>query len=163
MNHAQRIQLIGPGIAGKTWADLGAGSGALTLALLEILGPSGQVYAVDKNLRGLPKHPQITATRADFTRPLRLPPLDGILMANSLHYVRDQASLLEGLKGYLQPGGRVLIVEYQDRRPSPWVPYPVSYEQLSEVATKAGFSVLKIGTQPSDFGGNIYAALLTRA
>lgn len=159
MNTRQRSELVCPGIQGDTWADFGAGSGAFTLVLLELLGPQGQVYAVDKDPRGLPKHPQITPIHADFTQILKLPPLDGILLANSLHYIRKQDELLESLKHYLKPGGCLVVVEYQDRRPSPWMPYPVGFERLGVIAS--GFVVEKIGRTDSSFGGSIYAAKLS--
>ncbi len=158
MNQAQRIGLIQPGIFGKTWADFGAGSGAFTSALLENLGLEGQVYAVDKSLRGLAKHPQITPVQADFTWKLELPPLDGILLANSLHYVRKQAEFLQSLKNYLKPSGCLIVVEYQDRRASPWVPFPLPFERLAQIT--AGFRVEKLGSTPSSFGGSVYSARL---
>ena len=164
MTHAQRVDLIRPGVpgpAGQVWADLGAGSGAFTLALLELLGEGGQVYAVDKNLR-VPKHPRLHPLWGDFTKPLKIPLLDGILMANSLHYVEDKATLLKQLQTYLKPGGRLLVVEYANRRPNPWVPFPIAFSGLEEIATGTGLVARKVGDTPSDFGGEIYAALLTR-
>lgn len=162
MNAQDRLELIRPGVAGTVWADLGAGSGAFTLALAELLGPEGRIYAVDKDARGLRQlsGPQIEPVQADFTGPLELPPLDGILLANSLHYVRDQVLLLRKLGGYLKPEGRVLVVEYENRRPSPWVPYPIPFARFREIAGQAGFSSPeRIGARPSDFGGTVYAAL----
>ncbi|MDX2005343.1 MAG: class I SAM-dependent methyltransferase [Meiothermus sp.] len=158
MTATQRLELIQPGVCGETWADFGAGSGAFTTALLEALGPAGRVYAVDRDLRGLRSHPQVTPLRADFTVSLELPPLDGILLANSLHYVRGQTGFLHSLRRYLKADGRLIVVEYQDRRPSPWVPYPVSFGRLEALAE--GYAVERIGETPSSFGGLVYAALL---
>lgn len=162
MNAQDRLELIRPGVAGTIWADLGAGSGAFTLALAELLGPEGKIYAVDKDARGLKPlaSPQIEPVQADFSGALELPLLDGILMANSLHYVRDQIALLIKLQGHLRPAGRLLVVEYENRRPSRWVPYPVSFARFGDLAVQAGFSrPERIGVKPSDFGGSIYAAL----
>lgn len=164
MTHAQRVELIRPGVpsaAGQVWADLGAGSGAFTLALLELLGEKGQVYAVDKNLRQ-PKNGQIHPLWGDFTKPLKLPLLDGILMANSLHYVEDKAALIRQLVTYFKPSGQLLVVEYAGRKPNPWVPFPVAFSGLEEIAFQTGLSIHEIGKTPSDFGGEIYAAALTR-
>src|SRR5437660_5158157 len=79
-----------------TWADLGCGDGVFTEALLSRLGPGSRIYAVDRDRRAidalqrrLPNRPELHPIVADFTRDLDLPePLDGILFANALHYVR---------------------------------------------------------------------------
>jgi len=157
----ERLELIRPGITGKIWADLGAGSGAFTLALLELLGQGAQVYAVDKNLR-TPKHPQLHTLWGDFTQPLKLPLLDGILMANSLHYVKDKAPFIQQLSTYLKSNGHLLVVEYENRKPNPWVPFPIAFAGLEAVAREVGFSARKIASTPSDFGGEVYAALLSK-
>ncbi len=97
MDHADHVRLLAGGVpaTGGTWADLGAGDGAFTLALAELIGPAGVIHAVDRDrgaLRELERHVARDAATvhtlvADFTRPLALPPLDGIVMANSLKFV----------------------------------------------------------------------------
>ncbi|MCB0520677.1 MAG: class I SAM-dependent methyltransferase [Lewinellaceae bacterium] len=73
--------------------------------------PDGSViYAVDK-VREIRQASgsrlEIRFLKADFEKErLPLPPLDGILMANLLHYVFDKKSLLQKLRGNLKPGGR---------------------------------------------------------
>ena len=51
---------------------------------------------------------------------MELPPLDGILAANSLHYVRDQVALLRRWRSFLAPGGRLIVLEF-DRPTNPVV------------------------------------------
>ncbi len=110
MNHSDHVNLLRPAALspGGTWADFGAGSGAFTLALRELVGPKAVIYAIDKDrgsLRELEREfrarfgdaANLHILPADFARPVELPPLDGALMANSLHYFRD-ASTPSGLR-----------------------------------------------------------------
>ena len=51
MNHADHVALIRDGVtgAGRRWLELGAGDGAFTLALADVLGPDGSIVAVDRD------------------------------------------------------------------------------------------------------------------
>ena len=100
---------------------------------------------------------------ADFSAPLDLPPLDGIVMANALHYQRDKQALVRSLKGYLQPDGRFVLVEYNVDQGNPWVPYPLSFETWRRMAVDARFDEpRRLGRVPSLFLGAIYSALAFR-
>lgn len=68
---------------------------------------------------------RVTFHVADFTRPLALPPLHGIVMANALHFVRDSTPVLHALIQLLIPGGRLILVEYDADHGNPWVPHPI--------------------------------------
>jgi len=126
------------------WADLGAGEGAFTLALADLLGPGAHITAVDKDAGALGAIGHGIETRvADFTRPLDLHDLDGIVMANSLHFVRNKAPVLESVRDMLRPGGRLIVVEYSTDRGNPWVPHPFSYQS----------------SIPSRYFGSMYSAL----
>jgi hypothetical protein len=77
------------------WCDLGSGSGTFTVALAHLLAPGSTIDAVDLDQRALEGVPdyydgvEIRKTLADIGSPsLRLPAVDGILMANTLHYIR---------------------------------------------------------------------------
>jgi SAM-dependent methyltransferase len=179
MEHRDHLQLIRddvpvPGAeAGQmvpVWADLGAGAGAFTLALVDALGGRGQVYSVDRDRGALRRQEQamrawfpdadVTYVADDFTRPLALPPLDGIVMANALHFVRAQRPLVARLREYLKPGGRFILVEYDADRGNHWVPYPLSYPSWEVLARDTGFATTRLlATRPSRFLGRIYAAL----
>lgn len=173
MNHVDHVRLIAPGVpahAGGRWADFGAGTGAFTLALRDIAGSDVEIIAVDRDagdLRELQRTMErvfpgtwLQTRTADFTRPLELPPLDGILAANSLHYVRDQVALLRRWHSYLAPGGRLIVVEYDTDHGNHWVPHALSFETFAEIAQEAGFNTPeRIGTQPSRFLGRFFAGL----
>jgi len=84
VNHADLVGLIEGGVTerGGRWADLGAGEGAFTLALADLLGPGAHITAVDRDagaLKGLART-AIETKVADFTRPLGLSNLDGIVI-----------------------------------------------------------------------------------
>jgi len=172
MDHADHIALIRKGIPkpGGVWADFGSGSGAFTLALAEIIGPGGRIYSVDRQATTL--HQQERAMRArypgimvaylnaDYTDRLDLPPLDGAVMANALHFQRDKDPVLALIRGYLQPWGRLILVEYNLDRGNTWVPYPLSYKTWQILARRSGFaSTQLLAKRPSRFMGEIYAAL----
>ena len=171
MDHNDHVNLLRKGVTTSgVWADLGSGRGAFTLALADLLGPTGQIYSVDKSQSDLRQQEQsmrslfpavtVQYITADFTRPLALPQLDGIVMANSLHYVRKKDPLLLQLRGYLRPGGRLILVEYNADRGNPWVPYPLSYQTWEELAGQNGFANTHLlERRPSRFLGEIYSAL----
>ena len=149
---------------GGRWADLGAGEGAFTLALAELLGPDAQIVAVDRDGGALRALDGRFETRvADFTKPLDLHDLDGVVMANSLHFVRDKEPVLRSVRSMLKPGGRLIIVEYGADRGNPWVPYPFSYPRWEKMAAQAGFVRTRLlRTIPSRHLGSMYSAVSER-
>ncbi len=172
MQHEDHVALLRGGIAGPggVWADLGSGTGAFTLALADLIGPTGEIYSVDKDQGSLREQERAMRARfpavmvhylaADFSRKLDLPPLDGIVMANSLHYQRDKDAVLQLVRGYLRPGGRMLLVEYNADRGNPWVPYPLSYSTWEAVARRNGFAETRLLARvPSRFLNEMYSAL----
>ena len=97
---------------------------------------------------------------ADFTRPLELGGLDGIVMANSLHFVRDKGPVLDSVRAMLRPGGRLIVVEYGTDHGNPWVPHPFSYDRWELMAARAGFVRTRLlKTIPSRHLGSMYSAV----
>lgn len=174
MRLQEAIELVQPAVAGAggLWADLGAGSGLFTRALLEALGPEARVVAVDSSdgahaeLQQLAEQSdRLTAMQADFTGELAFPePLEGMLLANSLHFAKDAGGVLARLVDLLRPGGRVVLVEYDRRSASRWVPYPIAISALPQLAERAGLSRFTVvESRPSNYEGIIYTAVATLA
>ncbi len=181
MIHQDHVHLLQPANLnpGGTWADLGAGSGAFTLALRELVGAEANIYALDKDRARLSELEEAYRARfenstnlhilaADFSRPLdaltgsaqRLPLLDGILMANSLHFFKDKEKVLRHVQKFLKPGGVLLLVEYNVDSGNPWVPHPLSFESFRALAPRAGFSEPRLlAKRPSSFLREFYSAL----
>ena len=177
MDVRDAARLIAPAVvSGGVWADLGAGSGTFTAALARLLGPKGQVYAVEREARpiaalealsrGTPNdYAPIAVIHGDFLAPLELPLLDGVLLANALHFISDeqQAPLLARLASSVTTNGAILIVEYDDRPRSRWVPFPVSLARLRALARDAGLEApALVGRRESEYGGTMYAARVER-
>ena len=70
--------------------------------------------------------------------------LDGILMANSLHYVEHQAAFIRECESRMKCHRRFLIVEYDTCNASRWVPYPVSRTKLTTLFEHAGYSSVRV-------------------
>ena len=177
MNERDALALLRaavPAADGEAWADLGAGSGVFARALASLVGAGGHVYAVDADGRAVRAlrawaaevrgGPAVTVLRADVAGPLPLPPLDGVLLANVLHFVPDAEAVLPRIAAGLRPGGRLVLIEYEGRRPGPWVPYPVSTARFRELAPAAGLTPPEVvAERPSAFGGEMYVATALRA
>jgi ubiquinone/menaquinone biosynthesis C-methylase UbiE len=176
MERSEMVALIRGGVPrpGGIWADLGAGTGNFSWALAELIGPQGTIYAIDRDAKAIRQlHQRIAQTdpgaaiipqQADLTRPLDIPALDGVLLANALHFIRDQPAALALVAGYLRPGGRLLLVEYDLRTPVHWVPFPVSFARLEQLAADAGLEKpTEIGRRVSPSSGvAMFAALALR-
>jgi SAM-dependent methyltransferase len=175
MNHADHVQLLRAGVVDQpknpVWADFGSGTGAFTLALADVLS-AGEIYSIDRDRGALQEQARVLAERfptltlrplvADFTKPLELPPLDGIVMANALHFIQpaQRGSVLTKLRSYLKPNMPLLLVEYNVDRGNTWVPYPFSFGTWQKVAEAAGFRATRqLGHRPSRFLGEIYSAI----
>src|SRR5205085_9890881 len=114
-----------------------------TEALIEIL-EEGKVLAIDKSPHALYTNPQLAKPepssiikveilKADFNHPFDLPRLDGILMANALHYAKDPLQVLKNVLSSLNPDGLFILIEYDTDKPNPpWVPYPLSWDKFKK-------------------------------
>ena len=172
MNHSDFIGLLEDAITerGGRWAELGAGEGNFTFALADLLGPGAHITAVDRDAGALKRlaeqmgrrfpDVEVETMAADFTRTLPLSGLDGIVMANSLHFVRDKAPVLMSVRTMLRPGGKLIVVEYGTDHGNPWVPHPFSYERWERMAAQAGFEQTRLlRTIPVRHLGSMYSAV----
>ncbi len=167
MTHKEAVEFLEPaGITpGGTWADIGAGTGIFTLALMDIMG-SGQVYAVDKNPHALWRlkpfgDVRLEIVEGDFDRPLPLPILDGVIMANTLHYSNQPLKTLANLVSHLRIDGTMILIEYETDFSNQWVPYPVRFQDFGEMCAALGLSEPeRFNTRSSAYGhSHIYGAV----
>ena len=173
MRHRDAVALIadaGFDASPAVWVDLGSGEGTFTRALASLLTPGSVVHAIDRDaaavsrLRAPSSSVRVVPHALDFvSSPWSVDSLDGILMANSLHYVADQPAFLSLCASRLSPGGRFVIVEYDTTVASPWVPFPVPRRVLPRVFDALGFSVRFVGSRRSLFGrAELYAGVASR-
>lgn len=154
----------------SVWADLGSGDGAFTMALRELAGPDVEIYSIDLNNSRLVQQDKIFSQhfpgsrihymQADFSVPFVLPSLlDGVILANSLHFSNDQANVLARIKTLLKPNGKIIIIEYNITQATSWIPYPVPFERLRTLLPTAGYPAPQLlATVPSNFNREIYSA-----
>jgi trans-aconitate methyltransferase len=164
MSHENAVALIQNAVTANVpqrWADLGCGSGTFTKALHSLLPLGSYITAVDRESQRLDM-PGAEFVRANFEKDeLGLSGLDGILMANSLHYVKDKAALIRKLEFSFADDPKFVVIEYDNRRANPWVPYPIPFEQLKSIFKGLGYTkIRKIAERPSAYSGMIYCALL---
>lgn len=176
MDHKDHINLLRPANAsqGGTWADLGSGNGAFTLALRELVGSDATIYAVDKDRRALGElenlhrarfgpGPNLITLNQDFSHLRDIPALDGVVMANSLHFFKDKEKILRHVHGLLKPNSVLLLVEYNVDSGNLWVPHPLSFETYQTLAPRAGFSEpCLLAKAPSRFLREFYSAAAYR-
>lgn len=174
MKHSDHVRLLREGIPtpGGVWADFGSGTGAFTLALAELIGPGGEIYSIDKDEGALRDQERAMRTRfplnrvhyirGDFSDRIDLPLLDGIVMANALHFVKHSTKdhVLKLIRDYVYPDGRFILVEYNVDQGNMWVPYPMTFATWQTLAARSGFTSTRLlATRSSRFLHEIYSAL----
>ena len=170
MEPAVAIRLIEKGVRPKGaahWADLGAGDGLFTKVLSTLLPPGSEIYAIDKNpvVKSIVVQGDITlhSITKDFTdTSLVAIPLDGIMIANALHYVRDKVQFVQQWKKKLKADGVLIIVEYDIDTGNQWIPYPLSFNRLIRMKKELGASdIMQIGKEASAYHRQgMYSALM---
>lgn len=137
---------------GQTVADIGAGTGLLEVPLAKAVGPRGRVYAVEIDAGFFPEIRKRTAAAqvtnvetvlGKFTDPaLPVKSIDLALFHDVIHHVENRAAYLETLAGYLAPGGRIAVVDYEGGK-GPHSSQPeleVTREQLAAWMKNAGLA-----------------------
>ena len=178
MTREEAIELIRPALPAAVrgvWADFGAGRGTFTEALAALLPKHGAVIAVERDsncLRDLrrlaswAKGARILVHNGDVQNLHGIPaladqPLAGALFGNVLHYVPDPETVLTDLLSFTEPGARIVVIEYERRQASPWVPFPLPLDRLAAAAQAAGLSEpLEVGRRDSRYQGELYCAVM---
>jgi ubiquinone/menaquinone biosynthesis C-methylase UbiE len=115
--------------SGQVLTDLGAGSGFYALAAANTVGSQGAVHVVDvkdtalehvsteARMRGFKTVKTYTANLDNSTLPPRLPQgeSDMVVLANIMHEVNDRKQLLKHAYALLKTGGRLVVVDWNDR------------------------------------------------
>ncbi len=107
---------------GMAVADIGAGSGFMTLLFAKMVGASGRVYAVDINSKMLERVSQLAAqdglkniqTVLDNDTSTELPAnsVDIIFLCDTYHHFEYPKAMLASIHKALRPGGQVVLVEF---------------------------------------------------
>ena len=125
---------------GSAVADIGAGSGYITVRLADRVGPTGRVFANDVQ----PQMLNILARRLDRSKitnvtliegtlddpRLPLASVDLVLMVDVYHELSQPQSILRHLRESLKPGGRLVLLEYRKEDPT----VPIKPEHKMSVA-----------------------------
>ncbi|PIQ68523.1 MAG: hypothetical protein COV91_03655 [Candidatus Taylorbacteria bacterium CG11_big_fil_rev_8_21_14_0_20_46_11] len=113
--------------SGMKVADLGAGSGALSLLVARHVGDSGKVYAVEvqkdllERLKNLAKHDHVLNIEiiwGDIEQPngthLKDHTVDMAIASNVLFQVEHKEGFVKEAKRILKPGGKVVLVDWSE-------------------------------------------------
>ena len=130
---------------GMTVADVGAGTGYMSLKLAKRVGPSGKVYAEDVQPEMLQqvranaqkaKLANIQTVQGSFTDPM-LPKgqMDLVLLVDVYHEFSEPQKMLQGIRASLKPDGRLVLLEY--RKEDPKIPIREEHKMtVAEVKTE---------------------------
>jgi ubiquinone/menaquinone biosynthesis C-methylase UbiE len=138
---------------GMVVADIGAGSGVISLLLARKIGPTGTVQAVDiqdemlsvldKRLKQL-KVTNVKTVHGTVRSPnLKPATVDLALMVDVYHEFNYPYEMLSEIAKSLKPGGRVVFVEY--RKEDPTVPIKLLHKMTeAQVKREAGQPEFKL-------------------
>ncbi len=109
---------------GDQVADLGSGGGYFTFPMAEVVGKTGQVYAVDvdesllayiakqSKKRGLSQIETVLAPKDGLGLPDAS--VDLIFLSNVFHHLPDPANYFRRARPILRPGGRVAVIDFSE-------------------------------------------------
>ncbi|WAS95326.1 class I SAM-dependent methyltransferase [Nannocystis punicea] len=116
------VEVVAAG-PGTVVADIGAGSGFLTLMLARAVGPGGKVYALDINggllasiaadARAAGLHNVETLQTPEASTPLAAESVDLVFMCDAYHHFEYPRSMMRSIRDALRPGGQLVLVELE--------------------------------------------------
>ena len=131
--------------AGMTVADVGAGTGYMSLRMAQRVGASGKVYANDlqpemlQKLRTRSQREKVTnietvlGTETDPRLPAHA--IDLVLLVDVYHEFSHPQAMLDKIRESLKPSGRLALLEY--RKEDPKIPIrPEHKMSVAEVKTE---------------------------
>lgn len=142
--------------AGSAVADIGAGSGYMTLRLAAQVGPSGRVFANDIQPQMIEilrrrladrRIANVTLVQGELDDP-KLPPssVDVALMVDVYHELSQPQAMLRKLREALRPGGRLVLLEY--RKEDPAIPikleHKMSVQEAKMEVEAEGFTLAQV-------------------
>jgi ubiquinone/menaquinone biosynthesis C-methylase UbiE len=138
---------------GQTVADIGAGTGLLSVPAAKIVGERGRVFAVEIDAGFFPSIKKradeagvtnIQTVLGVFTDPkLPVTNVDLAFFHDVLHHVENRGAYLKTLAQYIAPAGRIVVVDFE-RGQGPHAQQPelqASREDLTAWMKEAGFSL----------------------
>lgn len=126
--------------AGGRVVDIGSGTGALTIAAAEAVGPGGAVLATDISPPLLARTaertrhlPQVTTFNADTqTADWPPPPADAAISRYGVMFFSDPTAAFANIARALRPGGRMAFAAWAPAAENPWwrLPHRIAAERL---------------------------------
>jgi ubiquinone/menaquinone biosynthesis C-methylase UbiE len=141
---------------GLVVADVGAGSGYMTVRMAQRVGVEGRVYATDIQ----PEMIELLEERLADERITNVVPVLGLvddpklpdsaidleLLVDVYHELSEPQKMLRGLRRALKPGGRLVLLEY--RKEDPNIPilelHKMSVEQAKLEVEAEGFELTRV-------------------
>jgi ubiquinone/menaquinone biosynthesis C-methylase UbiE len=129
-------------IISGAWIDCGCGYGVYCEALA-LLG-AFPVIGIDINFPSLRTLPQdVLTVQGDCQYlPLKDETVSGVLYVNVLHYCPRITPFIRESYRVLNPMGHLIIIEYSQRTPTSWDPFPLSARELVPVLYQQGFKTV---------------------
>jgi ubiquinone/menaquinone biosynthesis C-methylase UbiE len=159
---------------GITFLDLACGWGTYALAVSEIIGPSGRVYAVDlweegilslKSKAASKGIQNITALVSDASQhiPIERALVDMCLMATVLHdFIGDhvERGVMKEIVRVIKPEGTLAILEYKktDGPPGPPKSVRLSPQEVDKFLSPYGFKQQRV----TEVGPNHYVQIFIK-
>ncbi|MGD9902714.1 MAG: methyltransferase domain-containing protein [Vicinamibacterales bacterium] len=138
------------GIApGSAVAEVGAGSGALTVAMARAVGPTGRVFSNELNPRqraateravaaaGLTNVTVVEGRAAETNMPAAC--CQALFMRDVFHHVENRAAMSRSLLATLAPGGRLGILDFAPRGR-----HGITADEVRATLEAAGFADVRL-------------------
>ncbi|MEN8141211.1 MAG: class I SAM-dependent methyltransferase [Thermodesulfobacteriota bacterium] len=147
-----------PGVDGRRFIDIGAGTGYITAEVARLAGPDVEINALDieplmvqEMTEGLPAAlPVKPLLMSENLLPFAEASIDGVWMITLYHELQPPQPLLAEIRRVLRPQGTLLVVDWERREEAcnqgPPLAHRVHSEDVCAQLKDAGFS--QVSSQP---------------